>query len=346
MSEYDLRVHQLVDQLQIPLQPYRDNLEAEVYDIFERDELKYNEYELAFLEAFPSWEPAKTVVCYYVGSGKGLILDKLMRAVKKSKRMVKVYCIEKNPFPIQTLKRRIARNKWGKFVEVVQTDIRNYNMPESPDLVFSELLGGIGDNELSPECLRWAEKYPISSFRNCRKDTVCIPQKYTCFIRPISAHHLHRQLSPEEQEHYFTVEFGKSYSPFQSQSVWEFVHPLPAEDSLERSARVTWKAKEEVCLQGFEGSFDCHLFGKAYFSIVPENRDRHFYSWFPLFFSFSEEALLAKGEEISIEFVRCSSPARIWYKWRFAIAGGEGEVRMQSRWHNEGARLAVQLGGV
>lgn len=32
-------------------------------------------------------------------------------------------------------------------------------MPEAPDLIFSELLGGLGDNELSPECLRWAEKY-------------------------------------------------------------------------------------------------------------------------------------------------------------------------------------------
>ena len=74
--------------------------------------------------------------------------------------MIKVYCIEKNPFPLQTLRQRIARNKWGKFVEVVKTDIKDYKMPEEPDIIFSELLGGLGDNELSPECLRWAEKYP------------------------------------------------------------------------------------------------------------------------------------------------------------------------------------------
>jgi len=38
--------------------------------------------------------------------------------------MVKVYCIEKNPYPLQTLKRRITRNKWSKFVEIVQADIK------------------------------------------------------------------------------------------------------------------------------------------------------------------------------------------------------------------------------
>lgn len=86
------------------------------------------------------------IICYYVGSGKGLILEKMIKAAKKLKKMIKVYCIEKNPYPLQTLKRRIARNKWSKFVEIVQTDIKHYKMPEKPDIIFSELLGGLGDN--------------------------------------------------------------------------------------------------------------------------------------------------------------------------------------------------------
>ena len=82
----------------------------------------------------------------------------MIKAAKKLKKMIKVYCIEKNPFPIQTLKRRIIKNKWSKMVEIVETDIKTYKMPEHPDIIFSELLGGIGDNELSPECLKWAEQ--------------------------------------------------------------------------------------------------------------------------------------------------------------------------------------------
>jgi tRNA G37 N-methylase Trm5 len=60
-----------------------------------------------------------------------------MNASKKTGKKVKVYCIEKNPYPIQTLKRRIQRNKWSKFVEIVQSDIKSYVMPEHPDIIFS-----------------------------------------------------------------------------------------------------------------------------------------------------------------------------------------------------------------
>jgi len=108
------------------------------------------------IEALKTFNENRPCVTYYVGAGKGLILTSLMNATKKTGKKVKVYCIEKNPFPIQTLKRRINKNKWSGFVQIVQTDIKEYVMPEKPDLIFSELLGGFGDNELSPECLRWA----------------------------------------------------------------------------------------------------------------------------------------------------------------------------------------------
>ena len=48
---------------------------------------------------------------------------------KKTKKKVFVYCIEKNPYPIQTLKSRISKNKWTKFVKIVHTDIKTYKMP-------------------------------------------------------------------------------------------------------------------------------------------------------------------------------------------------------------------------
>jgi protein arginine N-methyltransferase 5 len=56
MTERDLSAQKLLDYLQSPLQPYRDNLEAEVYDIFEKDNHKYNEYEIALLEALTEFK--------------------------------------------------------------------------------------------------------------------------------------------------------------------------------------------------------------------------------------------------------------------------------------------------
>lgn len=46
-----------------------------------------------------------------------------MNAAKKTNRSIYIYAIEKNPFPIQSLKRRIKKNKWTN-VEIVFTDVR------------------------------------------------------------------------------------------------------------------------------------------------------------------------------------------------------------------------------
>ena len=68
------------------------------------------------LEAF-NWLPQDKIInVYYVGCGKGQILKKVIEASKQTKKKVKVICLDKNPYPLQTIKRRISRNKWTKFV--------------------------------------------------------------------------------------------------------------------------------------------------------------------------------------------------------------------------------------
>jgi protein arginine N-methyltransferase 5 len=51
LSKRDIQAQNLIDFLQAPLQPYIDNLDGEVYDIFEADLVKYNEYEYALASA-------------------------------------------------------------------------------------------------------------------------------------------------------------------------------------------------------------------------------------------------------------------------------------------------------
>lgn len=137
--------------------------------------------------------------------------------------------------------------------------------------------------------------------------------------------------------------YGKCHSPFKSQPVWQFSHPLAPEDLLCRKAEVSWGIKEDICLHGFEGSFDCNLYGRGYFSIVPENKDKHFYSWFPLFFAFREEEAMEAGEMIVIELIRNSSETKVWYEWSYLILDWEGKARKQSVRHNKEALLAIQL---
>jgi protein arginine N-methyltransferase 5 len=100
----------------------------------------------------------KNVVVYYLGSGRGALIPGIVAASKATKKKVTIYAVEKNPFPLQSLKRRIKENKWSNIVKIVKTDIKSLKFEEKPDIFFSELLGGFGDNELSPECLKWAEE--------------------------------------------------------------------------------------------------------------------------------------------------------------------------------------------
>ena len=44
---------------------------------------------------------------YYIGSGRGGLLFNVFAAAKKTQRKVFVYAIEKNLYPIQTIKKRL-----------------------------------------------------------------------------------------------------------------------------------------------------------------------------------------------------------------------------------------------
>lgn len=183
----------------------------------------------------------------------------------------------------------------------------------------------------------------LPPLRNATQKTIWIPQTYSTFIRPISTHALYHQLALPEKQSYFTVNLAQFYSPFHSQKIWEFSHPLHPADDLSRKAAVSWRVEEEMLVHGFEGTFDCRLLGRAYFSIVAENKDKDFYSWFPLYFAFLEEELLPKGSQLTVEITRTSTEQRVWYEWRYLIADGEGGVLKCSEWHNKNGKTAIDL---
>lgn len=48
---------------------------------------------------------------------------------------------------------------WGDQVEIICQDVREIKDLEKVDIIFSELLGSFGDNELAPEILIGAQKF-------------------------------------------------------------------------------------------------------------------------------------------------------------------------------------------
>jgi protein arginine N-methyltransferase 5 len=95
------------DYLQTPLQPLEFNLESATYEIFEKDPVKYGNYEKA-IELALSDRPADKKMCVpeisltcsvvaVVGAGRGPLVDRALKAAHTAGRQVEMYAVEKNP---------------------------------------------------------------------------------------------------------------------------------------------------------------------------------------------------------------------------------------------------------
>ena len=117
--------------MQNPLQPLMDNLENQVYEVFEKDPVKYSQYQKAIAQALMERvkdEEIEDKVTYerlsqavnsnfeslslrsfgvsrvimVVGAGRGPLVRCSLEAALETKRKVKLYAVEKNPNAINT----------------------------------------------------------------------------------------------------------------------------------------------------------------------------------------------------------------------------------------------------
>ena len=88
------------DFLQNPLQPLMDNLESGTYEVFEKDPVKYSEYQkaiqLALIDRIPTNEiSTKEVVVMVLGAGRGPLVSASLRV---SFRSIDHFCL-RNDLP-------------------------------------------------------------------------------------------------------------------------------------------------------------------------------------------------------------------------------------------------------
>ena len=172
------------DYLQCPLQPLMDNLESQTYEVFEKDPVKYSEYQAAMTAALSDMvaeeeRKSRVITLMVVGAGRGPLVRAALNASQKSGVKLKVFAVEKNPNAVVTLQQQQIED-WGDKVTVISSDMREWNPPEEDyaDILVSELLGSFGDNELSPECLDGAQKF-------LKPGGISIPYEYTSFLGPL-----------------------------------------------------------------------------------------------------------------------------------------------------------------
>lgn len=313
------------DYLQTPLQPLMDNLESQTYEVFEKDPVKYQEYQNAVYKALIDRVPDDQVdqivtTIMVVGAGRGPLVRASFNAAKDAGRKVKMYAVEKNPNAIVTLE-TLNKEEWNNSVTVVSSDMRHYDAPEKADILVSELLGSFSDNELSPECIDGAQKF-------LKEDGISIPCKYTSYATPLSSPKLHAEVSS-------CKEFGKiPEAPFEApyvvrlqnvtylddpKAVFTFTHPNFKDDPIdnERYIELSFTTRESSMIHGIAGFFDMVLYKDVVLSIVPETASPGMFSWFPAFFPIKQPIYCPKDGKITLHFWRKVSKTKVWYEWCF-----------------------------
>lgn len=326
------------DYLQTPLQPLMENLESQTYEVFEKDPVKYAEYQRAVYKALLDRVPDDraddvTTVIMVVGAGRGPLVRSSFNAAKEANRKVKMYAVEKNPNAIVTLE-TLNAEEWNNSVTVVSSDMRLYNATEKADILVSELLGSFSDNELSPECLDGAQKF-------LKEDGISIPCKYTSYATPLSSPRLYaevtacREVGKIPEAHYecpYVVRLQNVNYLDQPKSVFVFEHPnMDDKIDNERYIELQFENKEASMIHGIAGFFDMILYKDVVLSIHPETHSPGMFSWFPAFFPIKNPIFCPQGGKITLHFWRKVSKTKVWYEWCFTRPD-------QTAIHNPGGR--------
>ncbi|KAG0055926.1 hypothetical protein BGZ83_007049 [Gryganskiella cystojenkinii] len=336
------------DYLQAPLQPLQDNLESSTYATFEKDPIKYQQYELAVEMALldrpvPTDGTEDVTVIMVVGAGRGPLVNCSLRAAEKAGRNVRVYAVEKNPNAFVTIQNMKA-SLWGDRVTIVFADMRTWKAPEQADILVSELLGSFGDNELSPECLDGAQKF-------LKPEGISIPANYSTFVAPMASNKLHADVSAfkdlAHMETSYVVMFKAISLLAQPKPIWVFEHPnrqdIPVnQDPLSnhhniRSGSIEFVAEKGGMLHGVAGYFESVLYKDVMLSINPATHSPGMFSWFPIFFPVRTPVYIPPKATVVLDFWRLTDTRKVWYEWRVSCRF-EGVEIHASPLHNVGGR--------
>ena len=317
------------DTLQSPLQPLMDNLEAQTYEVFESDPVKYDRYEEATrkaladllreraLEPEPQLPPSSSsyIVITVVGAGRGPLVSAALKAAWSLSVPVRIYAVEKNENAVITLRNRVLTEGWTN-VTVVAGDMRKWIPPELADILISELLGSWGDNELSPECLDGAQ--------SCLKQPggISIPCNYQSFVAPLSANKLWMcakdMLDGKGLDSPFVVKLHACHQIAPAQPLFLFEHPNWGNRQLldnSRYARLSFTVTQNSTIHGLTGTFESRLYADVTLSIAAHSHTPGLFSWFPLFIPFTTPLRVNAGQTITVCLWRCMSAHKVWYEW-------------------------------
>ncbi|GET88405.1 methyltransferase-like protein [Leishmania tarentolae] len=287
----------------------------------------------------------RTLHLVLLGCGRGPLIDECLNAVSALGVRLRIFAIEKNcPAAAFTRMRWANDPEWtqlaytfGHTLEVIVADGRTIatsaengllTLPADfglCDLLVSELLGSLGDNELSPECLE-AFHAQLEDIQRSRGITVnphlvCIPQQYTAWVAPLMSATFDGAVveaavkgltvpPPGCHDHHAAVHhtllvtnLSRAVTLAPPQPCWTFEHKFNTGSSgdgdstkrreavpLDRSASLVFEAPSCGRCCGLAGYFSAVLYQSAtapatILATSPVERTEDMYSWFPCVFA-------------------------------------------------------------
>ncbi|EPS35134.1 hypothetical protein H072_11565 [Dactylellina haptotyla CBS 200.50] len=335
------------DFLQSPLQPLADNLESMTYEVFEKDPVKYDQYEKAVKLALEDMKAQgiENICVAVVGAGRGPLVTRCIRAATNASVDIQMFAIEKNPNAYVHLM-KMNRDVWDDRVTLVKTDMRKWEPPSYLHILVSELLGSFADNELSPECLDGVQRvlHPTVG--------ISIPQSYTAHFAPIMAPKIHGDLLARAVTNNPTDVFEVPYVVMLTaidflsvnlggepniHQAWEFKHPVPTDeleheggfnDHNQREGFAVFPISRRGVIHGIAGYFECVLYQNetaiVELSTRPDTIDaksKDMISWFAIYFPLKSPMAVPDNSEAQVSFWRNTDGRKVWYDWMVETFG-------------------------
>lgn len=343
------------DKLQSPLQPLSSNLSSSTYGVFEMDSIKYIKYRDAMVAAIKDViannahcaVQGHTFILMVLGAGRGPLVDSFISAIQKAADSsvgykFKIYALDKNPSSVRALKYK-QRTTWydqcGFWeTEVVEADMRSWDPSVKADIIASELLGSLGDNELSPECLDGV-------WRMAKPETINIPQEYTSYISPVSSWSAHQRISTLQScdqypyDQIYVARLTNCYHIADPKQLFHFEHKdisIPPDMKMhnQRYTTLSFVSKIDTVCHGFVGYFHAKLYKDVHISTVRGQATPDMNSWFPVYIPIESAIQMRSGDTLDLHFWRKEDSIRVWYEWvvtspmrsRFHSPRGNGSV--------------------
>jgi protein arginine N-methyltransferase 1 len=324
------------EEVWFPLSEDISEWDGDFHELMLNDHIRMVAYESAIKEVV---KPGMTVVD--IGTGTGILAFWALEAGAK-----KVYAVELNKNRIPQAKGRIDKAGYSDRFEIFNDISYDVELPEKVDVIISEILGNLADNEDMTPTLIDARK------RFLKEDGIILPKKVKTYLVPVSSEKAHRQVKEmkckginegyglkdllnkldikNKFDLYYDCVLSSSLYLGEPQIVQEF--NFDGSDESTYSVKTKYKVTKDDLFTGFKGSFSAELSDNVILDISGNDISEKETSdcWKHCYLPIENPINVKEGDEINLLFSRSypgeeNSIFRQSYSWKGEVTR-DGEV--------------------